>query len=318
MNNDNCDLVIMVVGSSAKFRPDQAIYPLLKWANNSKPLAVYVAPDALEALELLNKNGIASFRTPESCAEGVKAYLNYKAPEIIDYNIDDLEFKNIKNILKNFKTKNLTEFEALKVFDLMGINTVNSQVVSNLTKARELSKEIGFPLVMKILSSEIQHKTDTDGVELNITSEEDLKSRYDKLFKVFQNLKIKADKRRFIIQKMETGLAELILGYRVDELVGPIVVIGSGGVLSEVYDDKSVRIAPVNFKEAKMMISEVKSSIIFDGFRGLPKTNIDILAKAIVNISQLAFVKEVKEAEINPVIIKKEGIVAVDGLINLS
>ena len=67
-----------------------------------------------------------------------------------------------------------------------------------------------------------------------------------------------------------------------------------------------------------MMIREVKSSIIFDGFRGLPKTNIDILARAIVNISQLAFVKEIKEAEINPVIIKKEGIVAVDGLINLS
>ena len=171
---------------------------------------------------------------------------------------------------------------------------------------------------MKILSSEIQHKTDIDGVELNITSEEDLKSRYDKLFKVFQNLKIQADKRRFIIQKMEIGIAELILGYRVDELVGPIVVIGSGGVLSEVYDDKSVRIAPVNFKEAKMMISEVKSSIIFGGFRGLPKINIDVLARAIVNISQLAFVKEVKEAEINPVIIKKEGIVAVDGLINLS
>jgi succinyl-CoA synthetase beta subunit len=212
----------------------------------------------------------------------------------------------------------LTEFEALKVFDFMGINTVKSHVVSNLTKTIALMKQIGFPLVIKILSNEIQHKTDTGGVELNITSEEDLKSRYDKLFKVFQNLKIKADKRYFIIQKMETGLAELILGYRVDELVGPIVVIGSGGVLSEVYDDKSVRIAPVNFKEAKMMISEVKSSIIFHGFRGLPKTNIDILARAIVNISQLAFVKEIKEAEINPVIIKKEGIVAVDGLINLS
>ena len=318
MNNDNCDLVIMVVGSSAKFRPDQAIDPLLKWVNNSKPLAVYVAPDAPDALELLNKNGITSFRTPESCAEGIKAYLAYKAPKIINHNIDDLKFKNIKNILKSLNNKNLTEFEALKVFDFMGINTVKSQVVANLKKARELSKEIGFPLVMKILSSEIQHKTDIDGVELNINSDKDLKSRYDKLFKVFQNLKIQADKRRFIIQKMEIGIAELILGYRVDELVGPIVVIGSGGVLSEVYDDKSVRIAPVNFKEAKIMISEVKSSIIFGGFRGLPKINIDVLARAIVNISQLAFVKEVKEAEINPVIIKKEGIVAVDGLINLS
>ena len=320
MNNDNCDLVIMVVGSSAKFRPDQAIDPLLKWANNSKPLAVYVAPDAPEALELLNKNGIASFRTPESCAEGIKAYLNYKAPTIIDDNIDDLKFQNIKNILKRVKAKNLTEFEALKVFNVMGINTVKSEIISNLTKARALSKEIGFPLVMKILSSEIQHKTDIDGVELNVNSDKDLKSRYDKLFKVFQNLKIKADKRRFIIQKMETGLAELILGYRVDELVGPIVVVGSGGVLSEVYDDKSVRIAPVDFKEAKNMISEVKSFMIFNGYRGLPKVNIDVLARAIVNISQLAFVNEIREAEINPLIIKKEkeGVVAVDGLIMLN
>jgi acyl-CoA synthetase (NDP forming) len=119
---------------------------------------------------------------------------------------------------------------------------------------------------------------------------------------------------------METGLAEFILGYRVDELVGPIVVIGSGGVLSEVYDDKSIRLAPVNFKEAKVMISEVKSLVVLSGYRGLPKANIDVLAKAIVNISQLAFVKDIKEAEINPVIVKKEdqGIVAVDGLIVLN
>ncbi len=318
MNNDNCDLVIMVVGSSAKFRPDQAIDPLLKWANNSKPIAVYIAPDAPGALELLNKNGIASFRTPESCAEGIKAYVNYKEPETVDDNIDHLKVLNTKNILKSVKTKNLTEYEALKVFDLMGINTVKSHVVSNLTKAISLTKEIGFPLVMKILSNEIQHKTDISGVELNITSEEDLKFRFDKLSQVFKKLKIEANKKQFIIQKMETGIADFLLGYRVDEIVGPIVVIGSGGILSEIYDDKSVRIAPVDFKEAKMMISEVKSSIIFNGFRGLPKTDINVLATAIVNISQLAFVKEIKEAEINPVIIKKEGIVAVDGLINLS
>ena len=233
-------------------------------------------------------------------------------------NIDDLKFQNIKNILKRVKVKNLTEFEALKVFDVMDINTVKSHVVSNLTKAIALRKEIEFPLVMKILSSEIQHKTDTGGVELNIISEEDLKIRYGKLFKVFEKLKIEDDKKQFIIQKMETGIAEIILGYRVDELVGPIVVVGSGGVLSELYDDKSVRIAPVDFKEAKNMISEVKSFMIFNGYRGLPKVNIDVLARAIVNISQLAFVNEIREAEINPVIIKKEGIVAVDGLINLS
>jgi acyl-CoA synthetase (NDP forming) len=319
MENKNCDLVVMVVGSSAKFRPDQAIEPLLKWAKNSKPLVVYVAPDAPEALQLLNKNGIASFRTPESCAEGIKAYLNNKSPKIIDNNYEQINFNKIKTILKSVKYKNLTEFEALKVFDIMGIKTVRSKIFSNILKSRELTMEFGFPLVMKILSSQIQHKTDTGGVELNITSEADLKNRHKKLCKVFDKLEVKNLDREFLLQKMETGISEIILGYRVDELVGPIVVIGSGGVLSEIYDDKSVRIAPVDFKEAKKMINEVKSLVTITGYRGLPRADINILAKAIVDMSQLARIEAIKEAEINPVLIKEgqEGIVAVDGLITL-
>ena len=319
MENKNCDLVVMVVGSSAKFRPDQAIEPLLKWANNSKPLVVYVAPDAPEALQLLNKNGIASFRTPESCAEGIKAYLNNKSPKTIDNNYEQINFNKIKTILKSVKYKNLTEFEALKVFDIMGIKTVRSKIVSNILKSRELTMEFGFPLVMKILSSQIQHKTDTGGVELNITSEADLKNRHKKLCKVFDKLEVKNPDREFLLQKMEIGITEIILGYRVDELVGPIVVIGSGGVLSEIYNDKSVRIAPVDFKEAKKMINEVKSLVTITGYRGLPRADINILAKAIVDMSQLASIKAIKEAEINPVLIKEglEGVVAVDGLITL-
>ena len=319
MDNKNCDLVIMVVGSSAKFRPDQAVDPLLKWANNSKPLAVYIAPDAPEALELLNKNGIASFRTPESCAEGVKAYLNNKTPETVDSNYDDLKYVKIKNILKSVKNKNLTEFESLKIFKSIGINTVKSQIISKVTNTKEISHIGEFPLVLKILSSQIQHKTDTGGVELKITSEEDLRIRHKKLCKVFDKLEVRNADQKFLLQKMETGITEIILGYRVDELVGPIVVVGSGGVLSEIYDDKSVRIAPVDLKEAKNMINEVKSLITITGYRGLPKADINIVAKAIVDMSQLASIKEIKEAEINPILIKegKEGVVAVDGLITL-
>ena len=319
MDNKNCDLVIMVVGSSAKFRPDQAVDPLLKWANNSKPLAVYIAPDAPEALELLNKNGIASFRTPESCAEGVKAYLNNKTPETVDSNYDDLKYVKIKNILKSVKNKNLTEFESLKIFKSIGINTVKSQIISKVTNIKEISHIGEFPLVLKILSSQIHHKTDTGGVELKITSEEDLRMRHKKLCKVFDKLEVRNADQKFLLQKMETGITEIILGYRVDELVGPIVVVGSGGVLSEIYDDKSVRIAPVDLKEAKNMINEVKSLITITGYRGLPKADINIVAKAIVDMSQLASIKEIKEAEINPILIKegKEGVVAVDGLITL-
>ena len=173
---------------------------------------------------------------------------------------------------------------------------------------------------MKVLSNQILHKTETGGVELNIKNLEELKTSFQKLSDVFQKLKMKSSDEKFLIQKMEKGIAEIILGYRVDELVGPIVIIGSGGVLSEIYNDKSIRMAPVDITEAKKMINEVKSLVTITGYRGLPEADMNIIANAIVNMSKFAFVKEIKEAEINPVIVKKEneGIVAVDGLITLN
>ncbi len=145
-------------------------------------------------------------------------------------------------------------------------------------------------------------------------------SSYKKLSSVSDKLKIEDNAKQFLMQKMEKGLAEIILGYRVDELVGPIVIVGSGGIMSEVYNDKSVRLAPVAFEDAMEMIDEVKSLIRIKGFRGLPRADTKLLAETIVKISQLANVKEIKEAEINPMIIKEgqEGLVAVDGLITLN
>ena len=318
MQNKNCDLVMMVVGSSAKFRPEQAVEPLLKWANYPKPLAVYVAPDAPEALTLLHKNNIACFRTPESCAESVKTFLNTKNP--IKPKIFKDDFSNISKKLKKNISKNLSEEEALEIFKDIGIQIVDYKVSFNEKQTLEYSSQIGFPLAMKVLSSEIPHKTETGGVELNIKNLEELKISFKKLSDIFHKLKINSNDKKFLIQKMEKGISEIILGYRVDELVGPIVVIGSGGILSEIYDDKSIRMAPVDITEAKKMIKEVKSLVILTGYRGLPKADINTIASAIVKMSKFAFVKEIKEAEINPVIVKKdnEGIVAVDGLITLN
>ncbi len=318
MQNKNCDIVVMVVGSSAKFRPEQAVEPLLKWANYPKPLAVYVAPDAPEALTLLHQNNIACFRTPESCAESVKTFLNTKNP--VNPKISKNNLSNISKKLEKNISKNLSEEEALEIFKDIGIEIVDYKVSINEKQAIEHSCKIGFPLAMKVLSRNIHHKTETGGVKLNLKNLNELKISFQELSDLFQKLKINSSDKKFIIQKMEKGISEIILGYRVDELVGPIVVIGSGGVLSEIYNDKSIRLAPVDITEAKKMIKEVKSLMMITGYRGLPKADINIIASAIVNMSKLAFVKKIKEAEINPVLVKKEneGIVAVDGLITLN
>ena len=318
MDDNNCDLVVMVVGSSAKFRPDQAVEPLIKFGKYKKPLAVYIAPDAPEALNLLHRHDIACFRTPESCAEGIRAYLNTKAPK---NNIEKSHnFKGISNKLKGSPNKNLSEKNSLEIFKEIGINTVHFEIFSNEEQAKHFASILGFPVAIKISSNDFLHKTEIGGVELNINSMDSLISSYQKLSKISNSLNIKENEKKFLMQKMEKGLTEIILGYRVDELVGPIVMIGSGGVMSEIFDDKSIRIAPVEISDAMEMIKEVKSLISVQGFRGLPKADMKVLAQAIVKISQLASVIEIKDAEINPIIIKEgqEGLVAVDGLITLN
>jgi len=318
MDNNNCDLVVMVVGSSAKFRPDQAVEPLVKFGKYKKPLAVYIAPDAPEALKLLHQHDIACFRTPESCAEGIRAYLNTKAPK---KNIEkSYNFEDVSDKLKGYPHKNLSEKNSLEIFKEIGINTVHFEIFSNEEQAKHFASILGFPVAIKILSNDFLHKTEIGGVELNINSMESLISSYQKLSKISNDLNIKENEKKFLMQKMEKGLTEIILGYRIDELVGPIVMIGSGGVMSEIFDDKSIRIAPVEMSDAMEMIKEVKSLISVQGFRGLPKGDMKVLAQAIVQISQLASVREIKDAEINPIIIKEgqEGLVAVDGLITLN
>jgi hypothetical protein len=115
---------------------------------------------------------------------------------------------------------------------------------------------------------------------------------------------------------MESGLAEVILGFRRDPQIGPVVVLGIGGVLAEIYQDYSVRVAPVGLVEARAMIDEVRGLAVIRGFRGLPMGDVTALCDAVVAMSQLAFL-EVAEAEINPLIVRGEGqgIVGVDALV---
>ena len=122
-----------------------------------------------------------------------------------------------------------------------------------------------------------------------------------------------------LVQRMEQGLAEVILGFRRDPQVGPVVVLGAGGVLAEIYKDIAIRIAPVSIITARAMVEGVRGLAVIRGYRGLPRGDCAALAAAVVAMSQLAKLdgRTVNEAEINPLIVKPEGqgVVAVDGLI---
>jgi hypothetical protein len=114
---------------------------------------------------------------------------------------------------------------------------------------------------------------------------------------------------------MESGLAEAIVGYRNDPVFGPLVLVGAGGVLAELYKDYAMRCAPVSVAEAEAMVSEVKGLAPIRGYRNLPRGDLAGLARVVSQVSSLALVADVAEAEINPLLVRSEGVVAVDALV---
>jgi len=314
LRSDHSDLVLAVVGSSAALHPQIAIEPIAESRAGDKPLAAFLAPHAETSLGLLNNAGVAGFRTPESCADAIRAWRDWTPP----LEVPAVESKKIRAadaLLKTMPGTQVNEFDACKVFAALGIPHAATVVMSDVTDP----VSIGFPVVAKVLSPDILHKTDAGGVVLNIADDAALRSAATSILSRVKTKHPDADINGILVQRMEKGLAEVVLGFRRDPQVGPVVVLGAGGVLAEIYKDIAIRLAPVSPDTAHAMIDAVRGLAIIRGYRGLPAGDRAALAQAIVAMSQLAALdgRTVTEAEINPLIVKTagQGVVAVDGLL---
>jgi acyl-CoA synthetase (NDP forming) len=312
--SDHADLVLAVVGSSAALHPQIAIEPIAEANRRGKPFAAFLAPHAEKSLGLLADAGVAGFRTPESCADAIRAWRDWTAPVEMP-TADAKKISTAAALLKTMPGQQINEFDACKVFAALGIPHAATAVI---TKAEE-SANVEFPVVAKILSPDILHKTDAGGVVLNIPDAAALKNAAAQILARVRTNQPTAKINGILVQRMEKGLAEVILGFRRDPQVGPVVVLGAGGVLAEIYKDIAIRIAPVSIEGARAMVEEVRGLALIRGYRGLPRGDCEALAAAVTALSQLAALegRQVAEAEINPLIVKPagEGVVAVDGLI---
>jgi acyl-CoA synthetase (NDP forming) len=311
--SDHCDLVLAVVGSSAQFQPHIAIDPILEASRSDKPLAVFCAPQADASLALLNEAGIAGFRTPEACADAIRAWRDWRAP--LPVPAADAGRVASARALLGGKLR-LNEQEACRVFGKLGVPVAPSETIT----VPEQEVKLDFPVVAKILSPDITHKTDAGGVAIGIATPDELKRAAAAILQRVRAKQPGAKVNGVLVQRMEKGLAEVILGYKRDPQVGPVVVLGVGGVLAEIYRDLALRLAPVTEEEAGRMIEEVKGLAAIRGYRGLPRGDTAALARAVSAFSGLAHLeRRVAEAEINPLIVKAEGegVVAVDGLLVL-
>ena len=297
------DMVIAVVGSSARFHPDLAVKPIIDSANSQKPIAAFLVPEAGDALARLAEAGVPSFRTPEACADAVAAALSRRAP------------KPAAPAPQGSSGRVLDELEAYGVLDRLGVPRSPAVALETiLTRAPTLP--FAYPVAVKVLSADIPHKTEAGGVALNVRDGEALVAAVSAMRETVKS-RTGITPDRVLVAPMSAGVGEALVGYRVDREVGPLIMVAAGGVYTEIYRDRALRLAPVDLSTAHAMIGEVKAFATLKGFRGKPPGDIDALAKAIVALSQLALQNDpaVAEAEVNPLIVRADGVVAVDALI---
>lgn len=318
--DDANDAAIFVVGSSAQFNPELAVEPLLKFAMSAKPFAVALTPSAEKSLALLTAAGVPAFRHPESCAEAMAVCLLRPAPQPVPALAEPT--RQALDALAAGRVNGFDERRAADFFGALGVPLAQALAIPDAKRVAAAVNEIGAPVVLKILSRDIAHKTEAGGVALGLPDGQTAALAAREMEKRVKAHSPNATLDGFLIQKMERGLAEVILGFRRDPLVGPTVTVGLGGVLAEIYKDAATRLAPVDETEARRMIDEVKGLATIRGYRNLPRGDVDGLATAITAFSTLAHkaFAEVSEAEINPLLVKREreGVVAVDGLVLLS
>jgi acetate---CoA ligase (ADP-forming) len=305
-------VVVSTVGSSAQFRPGNAVQPIIDVDKSVTPMAAFMVPEANQALRSLGAAGIAGFRTAESCAEAVRALLEsrpsraHPAPARV-------------TLPPDLPPGAQSEAQSLAIMRGLGIATVETTVMQ---PGSPVPEDLAYPVAAKVLSADIAHKTEAGGVILNIDDAANLVEAADRIGSSVSRAHPDAEIEGISVQPMTVGLAEALIGFTRDAEVGPVVTLAAGGVMAEIHADAAVRLAPVDRDDAMEMIREVKSLALVRGFRGLPKGDLEVLANAIVSISRLGVTEKgrVLEAEINPLIIRGEGegVIAVDALVVLS
>jgi acyl-CoA synthetase (NDP forming) len=312
--SDHCDAVVGVLGSTARLRPTQVNENILDVYDGSKPIAVFCAPQADEALRICDEAGVAGFRTPETCADALHAFLTWRAPRPVPAPAD---VRAATATLTGFAAPTLDELQATAVFEQLGIEGPGSRVVTAPDQVGGFDRSCA----VKLLSPDILHKTDAGLVRLNVTGDAAIRTTVAELLAIAAEKFPQAQVKGVLVAPMQKGLMEVILGFRRDAEVGPVVMLGIGGVLAELKKSYCVRPAPCSLETAQEMIAALPELRMLTGFRNLPRGDVGKLAEAIVSLSHLALIDPlIQDAEINPLIIRAEGqgVVAVDGLVSLT
>jgi acetate---CoA ligase (ADP-forming) len=308
-----------------------AVVKELLEAHRRSPKAItaclFGVTDLSEDVATLEAGGIPSFTFPEEAVQGLgslaryRAWLNRPRTEVREFSVDLRAARSVIARARRDGISVLPEYAARELLTAFGIPFARAQRVRTAEEAVTAAREVGFPVVLKVASPDISHKTDVGGVLLHL---EDAASVREAVRTMTESLRVRAPSARiegFEVEAEIRGGKEVLLGLQRDPGFGPVVVFGLGGIYVEVLRDVTFRLAPVRPLSALHMIESVKAFPILQGVRGEPPGDLAALQEAIERVSQLAVeLPEVAELDLNPMIVRAvgAGVVAVDARVVLA
>lgn len=278
-----------------------------------------------EGIQLFNDANIPTYRTPEKAVNAFMHLVSYarnlqtlhETPRDIpvSFKLDRQRLRGVFDTLLTEGSEILSENVSKAFLEAYEIPVTKPQLARSAAEAADVARRIGYPVVMKIHSPQITHKTDVGGVVLNLASDDAVRQAFDRIVKGAHEKRPDAEIIGVTVQKMVTypNSFELILGTKKDPVFGAVIMVGMGGVAAEVFRDRALALPPLNESLARRALESLKSWPLLQGYRGKPGVNIDRLIEVLMRFSYLvADYPEIKELDVNPLLVTPDDVVALD------
>jgi len=323
----NVDAVIVILTPTATIEIKETAKAVVKHAQKTnKPiLCSFMGKMQVEkGVKYLKKHGIPNYLCPEDAVMVLEKmwqrqhWLSQPLSTYFQIQADRARVRYLLEMAKRQGRFHLTETEAREILKAYGFSLPQTRLARTKEDAVEAAKNIGFPVVLKIVSPDISHKTDVGGVILKLETPQAVKEAFTEIMLRVKEKFPKAAIYGISVQEMIQGAKETIIGFTRDPQFGPLLMFGLGGIYVEILKDVSFRIAPIGKREALEMIREIKTYPLLRGIRGEPPTDVSALVEGILALNQMALdFPEIIEAEINPFLVRTKGSTAVDARLTI-
>ncbi|MEM2953659.1 MAG: acetate--CoA ligase, partial [Candidatus Bathyarchaeia archaeon] len=333
LKDENVDGVLVIYTAQAVAEPVEIAKAVVEVCKSERYLNKTVLTSFMgygaveESNRILNENGLPTYSTPE---QAVKTYLYmyqykrnlellYETPEELPVDISPPK-RPLLVAMQNAVMENrelLTEAEAKKLLEYYDLPVVKTYVARTADEAVRIASQIGYPVVLKILSPQITHKTEAGGVVFDLKSESEVREAFERIIKNAKAYSPNAKIFGVTVQPMvKKNGYEVIIGAKKDPLFGPVILFGMGGIGVELFKDYAIGIPPLNQTLARRLLEETKVYQLLKGYRNMPPANMKLLEEILVRFSQMIIdFPQIKEADINPLLINEKEAYVLDARI---